>query len=61
MFDRRCNNSDDDARRELGAGCRQSGMTQASIWSVRVPRPTPCIHEVNETVVFYLVRYPGIE
>jgi hypothetical protein len=30
MFDRRCNNSDDDARRELGAGCRQSGTTQAS-------------------------------
>jgi hypothetical protein len=46
------NNSDDDARRgELGAGCRQSGTTQASIlaaWSERVSGPTPCIQEVNK-------------
>lgn len=51
-------------RGELGAGCRQSGTTQATIlaaWPVRILRPTPCIHGVNEVVVIELIRYQGIE
>jgi hypothetical protein len=60
MFDCRCNNSDDDARRAWGS--LSSVRHDSGIhWPVRVLRPTPCIHEVNETVVFYLVRYLGIE